>query len=118
MQRKAASFGNRSQYEVPAWYCLWSKPRQEHVAAKHLRAVEGIIVFWPRIRYRKATRRGSFWVTEAMFPRYLFAHFTLAEMHRRIRHTLGISGIVQFGHHYPTVEDRALAHLHGHNDGE
>jgi transcriptional antiterminator RfaH len=64
------------------------------------------------------TRAGFLWVTETMFPRYLFARFTLAEMHRRVRHTLGISGIVQFGDHYPTIEDRALAHLRDHTGGE
>jgi transcriptional antiterminator RfaH len=46
-----------------------------------------------------------------MFPRYLFARFILADMHRRVGYTLGISGIVQFGDNYPTIEDSALAHL-------
>jgi transcriptional antiterminator RfaH len=56
-------------------------------------------------------RRGTVWVTEATFPGYLFAHFQLAEMHRRVRYTPGVSGIVQFGGRYPTIEEQAMSQL-------
>ncbi len=69
------------------------------------------MVFCPRIRFKRTTRRGPVWVTEAMFPGYLFAQFELAEMHRQVRYAHGVSGIVQFGGRYPAIEDRALAQL-------
>jgi len=49
-----------------------------------------------------------------MFPRYLFARFTLAEMQRRVRYTLGVSEIVQFGDQYPTIDDTVLDELRDH----
>jgi transcriptional antiterminator RfaH len=48
-----------------------------------------------------------------MFPGYLFARFELAEMHRQVRYAHGVSGIVQFGGRYPTVDEEALAQLRG-----
>jgi transcriptional antiterminator RfaH len=95
----------------PAWYCLRSQPKHEHIAAAHLRTLENVRVFCPRIRFKRSTRQGIVWVTEAMFPGYLFARFDLAEMHRQVRYAHGISGIVQFGGRYPTIDEEALVHL-------
>jgi transcriptional antiterminator RfaH len=100
----------------PVWYCLRSQPKHEHIAGAHLRMLKGVTVFCPRIRFRKATRRGFVWVTEAIFPGYLFAQFELAAMHRQVRYAHGVSGIVQFGDRYPTIEDGALAPLRDHTD--
>jgi transcriptional antiterminator RfaH len=73
--------------------------------------LEGITVFCPRIRFRRATRQGAVWVTEAMFPGYLFARFDLAEKHRQVRYAHGVSGILQFGGRYPVIEEEVLAPL-------
>jgi transcriptional antiterminator RfaH len=106
-----------AQIEVPqiraesAWYCLRSLPKHEHIAAAHLRMLEGVTVFCPRIRFKRATRRGIVWVTEAMFPGYLFGRFELAEMHRHVQCAHGVGGIVRFGNRYPTIEEGALAQL-------
>jgi transcriptional antiterminator RfaH len=94
-----------------AWYCLRSQPKHEHIAAAHLRLLEGVTVFCPRIRFKRATRQGLVWVTEAMFPSYLFAHFELAKMHLQVRYAQGVSGIVRFANLYPTIEERSLALL-------
>jgi transcriptional antiterminator RfaH len=105
---------NRSISQEPAWYCLRSQPKHEHIAAAHLRILDSVIVFCPRIRFKRPTRQGVVWVTEAMFPGYLFAHFQLLEMHRLVRYAHGVSGIVRFADRYPTIEERALAHLRDH----
>jgi transcriptional antiterminator RfaH len=104
---------NRSQSE-PSWYCLRSQPKHEHIAAAHLRLLEGVTVFCPRIKFKRATRQGLVRVTEAMFPGYLFARFELSELHLRVRSTHGVSGIVRFADRYPTVEEGALAKLRNH----
>jgi transcriptional antiterminator RfaH len=101
----------------PAWYCLRSQPKHEHIAAAHLRMLEGVTVFCPRIRFRRATRQGLVWVTEAMFPGYLFARFELAKMHRQVGYAHGVSGIVRFADRYPAIEEGALAQLRNHTDG-
>jgi len=94
-----------------AWYCLRSKPKHEHIAAAHLRLLKEVAVFCPRIRFQRHTRRGLVWVTEAMFPGYLFARFDLPEMHRQVCYTSGVSGIVRFADRYPTIDEDALALL-------
>jgi transcriptional antiterminator RfaH len=114
MERNATQQRNRADRLEPAWYCLRSQPKHEHIAAAHLRLLERVTVFCPRIRFKKATRMGLVSVTEAMFPGYLFARFELAEMHRQVRYTHGVSGIVRFANQYPTIEDRALLQLRDH----
>jgi len=54
------------------------------------------------------------WVTEAMFPGYLFARFELSEMHRQIQYAHGVSGIVRFANRYPTIEECTLRQLRDH----
>ena len=60
---------------VANWFCLRSQPKHEHIAAGHLRKMDGVEVFLPRIRFQRTTRQGLVWVTEALFPNYLFARF-------------------------------------------
>jgi transcriptional antiterminator RfaH len=98
----------------PAWYCLRAKPKREHLAAAHLRTLEGVTVLCPRVRFKRATRQGTVWVTEAMFPTYLFAHFELADMQRKVEYTQDVRGIVKFADQYPTIEEEVLAHLREH----
>jgi len=114
MERTPNLQRNGSESLELAWYCLRSQPKHEHIAAAHLRLLEDVTVFCPRIRFKRATRKGLVSVTEAMFPGYLFARFELAEMHRQIRYTHGVSGIVRFADRYPTIEEDALEHLRGH----
>jgi hypothetical protein len=75
--------------EKRPWYCLRAQPKHEHIAAAHLRKLQSVSVFWPRIRFKRSTRQGLVRVTDAMFPGYLLAGFDLAEMHRQIRSTHG-----------------------------
>jgi len=114
MDRTTTLERNESESSKTAWYCLRSQPKHEHIAAAHLRLLEGVTVFCPRIRFKRATRQGLVSVTEAMFPGYLFARFELAEMHRQVRYTHGVSGIVRFADRYTTIEEGALAQLRGH----
>ena len=96
---------------VPAWFCLRTQAKHEHIAAAHLRKLPDIEVYLPRIRFRRATRRGPVWFTEALFPNYLFARFDLAACLRWICHTRGVRGVVHFGDRWPIVPETAVAEL-------
>ncbi|HYZ73411.1 MAG TPA: transcription termination/antitermination NusG family protein, partial [Chthoniobacterales bacterium] len=87
---------DRPGFSQPAWYCLESKYKHEHIAAAHLRELKGVTVFCPRIRFRRQTCSRVAWVTEALFPGYLFAHFDLARMHRAVGYARGVRCIVRF----------------------
>ena len=96
----------------PAWYCLRSQPKHEHIAALHLRRrIEGIDVFCPRLRIRKRTRRGAVWFVEALFPSYLFAWFNPAEAMQSVKSTPGISSIVSFGLWTPSISPEIINQL-------
>jgi transcriptional antiterminator RfaH len=94
-----------------AWFCLRSQPKHEHIAAEHLRRMEGVDVFNPRIRFKRSTRTGPALVTEAMFPNYLFARFDWRTSLSRVHYAPGVSGVVHFGSRWPTVPDRAIEEI-------
>jgi transcriptional antiterminator RfaH len=112
------SAGNSPRGEMgsadAAWYCLQAKHKHEHIAAAHLREVKGVAVFCPRIRFKRQTRMRVAWVTEALFPGYLFAHFELAKLLRVVSYTPGVRSIVRFANRYPTIDDVIVDQLRQH----
>ena len=91
-----------------AWFCLRSQPKHEHIAASQLRRLGQIEVFNPRVRFPRPTRQGAAWVTEAMFPSYLFARFDWTTCLSRVHYAPGVSGVVHFGSRWPTVPDPVI----------
>src|SRR3989449_7461124 len=96
---------------TPAWFCLRAQPKHEHIAAAHLKQEPDIEVYLPRIRFRRSTRQGPVWFTEALFPNYLFARFDLATCLRKVHHARGVSGVVHFGEHWPKIPDAVIEEL-------
>jgi len=90
---------------------LRSQPKHEHIAARHLRQLAGLEVFLPRIRFRRKTRQGLAWVTEALFPNYLFARFNWTAALRLVHHTPGVGGVVHFGTRWPIIADDVIEEL-------
>lgn len=95
----------------PFWFCLKIQPKHEHIAAATLRRQLGIFCFSPRLRFRKATRRGAVWFVEPMFPGYIFAQFVYTLFHRRVEHLSGVHGIVHFGDYLATIDLDTLTAL-------
>ena len=92
-----------SMTEPVAWFCLRSQPRHEHIAARQLALMADVEVFNPRIRFARPTRHGPVWVTESLFPNYLFARFDWRDALNKVHYAPGISGIVHFGSRWPIV---------------
>lgn len=96
----------------PAWFCLRSQPKHEHIAAIHLRKrIEEIDVFCPRLRIRKQTRRGAVWFVEALFPGYLFAKFNPSEALQEVKVTPGVTNILSFGLLTPSIGEEIIQEL-------
>jgi transcriptional antiterminator RfaH len=93
------------------WFCVRTQTKREHIAAKHLRELEGVEVFCPRVRYRKATRRGKVWWLEPLFPGYLLAKFDRNEMERAVTFCQGVRGLVRFGTEIPDVPEAFVRNL-------
>lgn len=94
------------------WYCVRLQPRREQVATAHLRRLSEVEVYCPQIRLKRSARGGVTWVTEALFPGYLFARFDFARWHRDVHYAHGVSHIVKFGQRYPDVPEAWMADLH------
>lgn len=94
-----------------AWFCLRSQLKHEHIAARHLRQCSDVEVFLPRIRFRRKTRQGVVWATEALFPNYLFARFNWMASLRQVHHVPGVAGVIHFGSHWPTIPDGTMEEL-------
>lgn len=95
----------------PQWFCLHSQPKREHIAARHVSQLAGVETFLPRIRFRRARRQGPVWVTEALFPNYLFARFSWPTHVRSVRHAPGVSDVVHFGSRWPAIPDEVMQEL-------
>lgn len=100
-----------SEHPDPKWYCLRTKTKREHVAAAGLREHEEIEVVCPRLRYKKATRRGKIWWVEPLFPGYILAKFDLELHERLVNHANGVSAILKFGSDYPTIPEDFIENL-------
>ncbi|MCE0497061.1 MAG: hypothetical protein LV481_03855 [Methylacidiphilales bacterium] len=94
-----------------AWFCLHSQAKHEHIVAAHLRKMENVDVFLPRIRFKRATRQGMVWVTEALFPGYLFTRFDWKTSLRQVQAVSGARGIVHFGDHWPVIPEQTMEEL-------
>ncbi|MFK7912151.1 MAG: transcription termination/antitermination protein NusG [Akkermansiaceae bacterium] len=97
--------------DEPAWYCVRTQTKREHLAAKSLAQLEGLQSFCPRLRYRKATRRGKIWWVEAMFPGYIFAFFSRLQLERDVVHTHGVMKLLRFGNYVPEIPAAFVAEL-------
>jgi len=105
------SLAQLARIDNAMWFCLKTQPKHEHIAATSLRRHLGINCFSPRIRFRKATRRGAVWFVEAMFPGYVFAQFTFARQHRQVEYSSGVQGVVRFGDQVATVDPNLIENL-------
>jgi len=104
-------FSDIEAFCSPAWYCVRTQPKHEHIAAATLMRNLGLEVFHPRLRLERATRRGVARVIEPLFPGYLFVRCALGERLDEIRYVNGVSSLVHFGHRIPVVPDAVIEDL-------
>lgn len=93
------------------WYCLHTRPKNEQRTSQSLRNELGLEVFCPLIRFERARRSGKTWVTEAMFPGYVFARFSYPAQHRLVRACRGVIKIVSFGSEPSVVPEEIVREL-------
>ena len=82
---------------VRDWYLIYSKPQQEKIAAENL-GRQGYLIYLPFIQIQRRKRGQYQFITEPLFPRYLFIHLnTQTDDWGPIRSTRGVSTLVRFG---------------------
>ncbi len=97
--------------EESCWFVLRAQTKREHIAAKILSDVEGVEVFCPRIKFKKATRRGKVNWVEPLFPGYFFAKFLYPESYRQVTASHGVTGILGFGNEVPHLSEAIVENI-------
>jgi transcriptional antiterminator RfaH len=93
------------------WYAVYAKPREEYVAAEHLRR-QGFDVFLPQYEKRRSHARKIEVVPAPLFPRYLFVSFDTEDGGwRAIRSTRGVVDLVRYGDEIVPVPDAVLREI-------
>ncbi|MDN3522165.1 transcription/translation regulatory transformer protein RfaH [Halomonas ramblicola] len=99
---------------VPRWYVIQCKGGESFRAAEHL-ANQGYEVFHPVLEVQKKRRGKLTWITEPLFPYYLFIRLDrLVSNWRPIRSTRGVLKLVGFGDMPVAVNDGLVATLREH----
>jgi transcriptional antiterminator RfaH len=99
------------QPNQPAWYCVRTKPKHEHIAAANVRKHLGLQVFHPQLRVERHTQRGIARLTEPLFPGYIFSRCVLEESLDEIRYAYGVNSLVHFGDRVPVIADSVIEEL-------
>jgi len=88
------------------WYLLYTNLKQEDRADKNLKAwgVETVHAKLKTRRYNEFTGAPTY-ITQPLFPRYLFAKFNAREQLAKVRFTRGIQNVVCFGENIATVDE-------------
>ena len=97
----------------PAWYCVYTKPRQEDYARVHLQR-QGLEVFLPKLRQRRKRQGDVVWAIGPMFPRYVFIRPADQALLGKIRSTLGAVSLVSFGDNPAMVPDEVIEIIRQH----
>ena len=105
-----ATDSNQTKNEL-AWFCVRTQNRRESFAFDFLKRVDFLEAFWPRIRYCGVGRRKGQWITESLFPGYLFCKFDWRQHARDVTYSPGVSGLIHFGQHYPVIPAEAIREL-------
>jgi transcriptional antiterminator RfaH len=95
---------------LPAWYVLHTKPKQEKRASLNLEGW-GIEAFTPWLPSRSRAA-----IPLPLFPGYIFARFQLEKLLHKITFTRGISHIVSFGGVPAEVEEDVIAAIRSRTD--
>jgi transcriptional antiterminator RfaH len=95
----------------PAWFCLRTHLKHEHIAAAHLRRIPGVEIFNPQLRLLRTTRQGRRWSIESVFPNYIFARFILESLFEKVGYTPGVKFVLRFGDQVPAIPDAVIENL-------
>jgi len=97
-----------ADHAISRWYVIQCKGGESFRAAEHL-ANQGYEIFHPVLQVQKKRRGKLTWISEPLFPYYLFIRLDrLASNWRPIRSTRGVLKVVTFGLAMPVPVDDTL----------
>ena len=98
-----------TRVEDRQWYVLHTKPKQEERANCNLVAW-GVETLHPKLKTRRHNEFTGVptYVTQPLFPRYLFAKFNAREQLSKILFTRGVHNVVCFGNSPISVSEEII----------
>ena len=100
------------------WYLVYSKARQEDVAACGLEE-QGYVIYLPKLRVRRRRPGGTVEVDQPLFPRYLFIQPGEAEQAiSPAQYTAGVQKLIRFGTEFLPVHQKVVTALKAREDPE
>jgi len=95
----------------PAWYCVRTHLKHEHIAAAHLQRIPNVEAFNPQLRILRSTRNGRRWSAEPLFPNYIFARFAIDPLLDKVRYTPSVKFVLRFGDRVPAIPSIVIEDL-------
>lgn len=91
---------------VSQWYVVHTNPKQEDRANSNLR-VWGVETLHPKLKARRVNEfTGAItYITNPLFPRYIFAKFNASKQLAKISFTRGVHHVVSFGGQPTSVDE-------------
>lgn len=104
-------------FDVPRWYAIRTKPKQEERAERNLSAWR-VETFTPVVRGRRLLAGGGTpgYSAKPLFSRYIFARFKAGEMLHKVCFTRGVQSVVCFGGVPSPVEDEIIEFMKSRRD--
>lgn len=98
-----------TRVEDRQWYVLHTKPKQEERANSNL-AAWGVETLHPKLKTRRHNEFTGVptYITQPLFPRYLFAKFNAREQLSKILFTRGVHNVVCFGDSPASVSEEII----------
>jgi len=99
--------------DTPYWYLVQCKAGEAFRAHEHL-SNQGFECFLPTHSVKRSRRQKTQWVTEPLFPHYLFIKLSNSSNWAVIRSTRGVAKLVAFNGQPLPVDDLLVAALQHH----
>jgi len=97
------------QGNVFRWYVVHTNPKQEERANNNLTAW-GVETLYPKLKTRRYNQftGAPIYITQPLFPQYIFAKFNARSQLSKIWFTRGVHDVVSFGGHPAFVDEEII----------
>lgn len=82
-----------SDIDTSSWFIVSTKPKQEFVAEKSLKAL-GASVYLPLYNKKIKKNKEKVEVIAPLFSGYLFAQFSVIDLYHKVRYTRGVKAVL------------------------
>jgi transcriptional antiterminator RfaH len=96
--------------DMKKWYVVCTKSKNEERAANNLMGGK-IEVLAPKIKFKKYKEGKFVYITEPMFPGYIFVKFHPIDEYRLVKYTRGIRNIVNFNGKIVPLQDEMITFI-------